>query len=45
MLISLLDIAINEPSKKQEIRNIVRKIFSDREPEIRKEEMQKKGWS
>lgn len=38
---SLLDIAENEPTKKQEIKNIVRKIFSDREPEIRKEEMER----
>ena len=38
---ALLDIAENEPQKKQEIKSIVRKIFSDREPEIRKEEMER----
>jgi hypothetical protein len=38
---SLLDIAEKEPIKKQEIKRVVRKIFSDREPEIRKEEMER----
>ena len=38
---SLLDIAKECSIKKQEIRDIVKKIFRDREPDIRKEEMRK----
>jgi len=38
---SLLDIADKEPTKEQEIKDIVRKIFNDREPEIRRDEMRK----
>lgn len=38
---SLLDIAEKESTKKQEIKSVVRKIFSDREPEIRKDEMER----
>ncbi|MFC4634790.1 hypothetical protein ACFO3O_12785 [Dokdonia ponticola] len=38
---SLLDIAERELKKKQEIKDIVRKIFEDREPEIRREDMRK----
>lgn len=38
---ALLDIAEKEPTKKQEIKGVVQKIFSDREPEIRKEEMER----
>jgi hypothetical protein len=38
---SLLDIAEKEPTKKQEIKSVVQKVFIEREPEIRKEEMER----
>lgn len=38
---SLLDIAEKESTKKQEIRGIVQKIFDNKEPEIRKNEMER----
>ena len=38
---SLLEMAEKEPAKKQEIKEIVQKIFEDREPEIRREDMRK----
>lgn len=38
---ALLDIAKQEPLQAQEIKDIVRKIFESREPEIRKDEMEK----
>lgn len=38
---SLLDIAEKEPAKTQEIKSIVQKIFNDKEPEIRREEMER----
>jgi len=38
---SLLDMAEKEPTKRHEIKEIVQKIFEDREPEIRREEMRK----
>jgi hypothetical protein len=38
---SLLDLAEKEPEKKAEIKDIVLKIFNDREPEIRRDDMRK----
>lgn len=38
---TLLNIAEKEPFKKQEIKDILRSIFENKEPEIRKEEMER----